>query len=254
MLNNEQHGCMFSCWGTSYYGDYCKYPNFLVLPPSWKEELFGSPTCTAKVFQVQRLLCHWPWIQWPWRIEYGGRSIAPLKIRKHSLLRLYDPELSVATCSHLFFSTSVATLLRLEMRSTQYTSATLRCALTTENTIKFLAQCVQEDVLGNQDVFTHMCTNYNLARALRQILSSSKKIATAGTLLAATVREVDGSSTNAIHNDARHSQSTYSKLEFIWLPCKNYITKKALEVHRSTIADPCTSKQMLVYFYKNKVR
>ena len=63
----------------------------------------------------------------------------------------------------------------LAQYNTQYTSATLRRALTIENTIRFLAQCVQEDVLGNQNVFTQMYMNYNLARALRQILSSSKK-------------------------------------------------------------------------------
>ena len=78
--------------------------------------------------------------------------------------------MSIATCSHLFFSTRPATLLRLKMRPTHYTSATLR----TENIVMFFMQCVQQ-VLGNQDVFTQICTNCNSACALCQILSSYPK-------------------------------------------------------------------------------
>ena len=93
-----------------------------------------------------------------------------------------------------FFSTSAATLLQLEIRSAQYAIATLRRALTTKNTIRFFVQCVQEDALGNQDIFTHICTNCNLARSLRQIFSSSKKIATAELGLQTSAWEVSGHS------------------------------------------------------------
>ena len=78
--------------------------------------------------------------------------------------------MSIATCSHLFFSTRAATLLRLKMSPTHSTSATLR----TENIVMFFMQCVQE-VLGNQDVFTQSCTNCNSVCALCQILSSYPK-------------------------------------------------------------------------------
>ena len=112
-------------------------------------------------------------------LEIRGKSIAPLKIRELSFLRISDPDLFITT--HLFFSTRVATLLRQEMRPAQYTSATLRPPLATQNTIRFLTQCVQ-DVSGNQDVFTQMCTNSNSTCALCQILSSyKKKIASAST-------------------------------------------------------------------------
>jgi hypothetical protein len=74
----------------------------------------------------------------------------------------------------LIFSTRAATLLPLEMRPTHYTSATLRRSLATENILMFFMQCVQE-VLGNQDAFTQICTYCNSACALYcQILSSYK--------------------------------------------------------------------------------
>ena len=192
---------------------------------------------------------HWPWIWRPWRIEYWGRSIIPLKIRKHSILRLHDPELSVATCSHLFYSTSTATLLWLEMRSAQYTSATLCRALTNENTIRFLAQCVQEDVLGNQDVFTQMCTNCNSTRALRQILQkncycrySSSPPRCGKWMEAQPTQYITTLATRKVLTRSQNSSDCLAGTPL----------KKTWEVHRSTIlGGSCTSKPMIVYLNKN---
>lgn len=90
-----------------------------------------APTQMAEFFKVQRLH-NWHWIQWPWRIKSGGGNIAQLEIRKRSYLRLPDPDLSIAICSHLFLNTRDATLLWGEIRPSQYTSATLRRALATK--------------------------------------------------------------------------------------------------------------------------
>ena len=141
----------------------------------------GCWSAMSSVLQVRELECCW------WSMNFG---VPPATFTLHSTTNQFR-----YICCHHRIQLSASTitisthpwprqdiLLRLEMGFAQYTSATLRRALTTENTIRFFAQCVQEDVLGNQDMITQMCTNCNSVRALHQILSSSKKIATAGTL------------------------------------------------------------------------
>jgi hypothetical protein len=42
-------------WISDCFWDYYKYPILLDVPPSGVEELLGSPTCSPKIFKMQRL-------------------------------------------------------------------------------------------------------------------------------------------------------------------------------------------------------
>ena len=137
------------------------------------------------------------------------------------------------------------------MKLAQYTSATLRRALTTENTSKFFAQCVPKDVLGNQDMFTQMCTNCNSACAFHQILSSSKKNSYCrySTSPLRWGKWMEAQPTQYITKLATHKVLTLHENSSNCLARTSLQKKK----HHSTRAGWCTSKRMFVRFYRNKV-